>query len=72
MTTYRITLYTNTDYCELKPSDTDCHYSVTVKAKDKYHAVWDYLYRLREERKIILQVRSKELVPKVWSVDVVQ
>lgn len=68
MNTYRIILLNNNDYCQLKPSDKKCQYTVHVTAPDKYNAVWHYLQECRERTAINNAERSATMVPVVWEV----
>lgn len=66
---YRITYIVNSDYCSLKPSDTECHRSVDIIANTKTEAIM----QLHEQFDMI-PVRGKicqptNIFPQIWTVD---
>ena len=66
---YKLTFINDTDYCNLKPSDIKCQYRVTVKAKNKYDAVWSYLTDWRANTKTDNQVSANYCKPVLWTVE---
>jgi hypothetical protein len=66
--TYQLTFVTNTDYCQIKPSDTNCQYRVTIKADSKYEAVWEYLSAWRQSTALKGAYLPDTFKPILWTV----
>jgi len=69
---YQLTFINDTDYCQIKPSDTDCHYRVKVEANSKYEAVWEYLSAWRQSTGIKNAYLPDTFKPILWTVNEVK
>lgn len=67
--TYRVTFLHKTDYCNLRPDDTECHYTREVEAKDKQQAIWQCLVEKRTDIYLDNKVTPYYYLPQVWSVE---
>ena len=68
---YKITYLANSDYCELKPSDKECHRTTVIDANSKAEAVM----QLHREMGMVFSPGkksgevSKKNLPVIWSVE---
>jgi hypothetical protein len=67
---YRIVLIKNSDYCQLKPDDDTCHYSVIVEADSKTEAIMKMHESAGMTRSIGTKKGGGKILPEVWEIKV--
>ena len=63
---YKVNTLHRTDYCQLVPSDTNCHTTHIIEANSKVEAV----IGLHSDMEFIFEPIRKVTLPEVWSVEV--